>query len=342
VVLRALRIAGLGIGIGIGALTMAEAAASQTAEEDPVEAARRQFRRGLSLEAAADWSGALAAFEAVAAVRLTPQVQYHLGVCKERLGRTSEALGDYRLAEHEASRIEGFPSEDLDAIRAARQELEAQVPRLIIQLGSETSSVDVLLDGVAVGRSRIGQPLSVDPGTHSVVGVLPGGGRFEEIVDLEVGQTQTIVLDIPDELRTAPPTPPGPPEAAPTPIPDSAEGHRAPAPAERRRSPVPWIVGGIGVASLGTSGVFYALMQRPKRELEDQCREGVCPDSSEAQWDRGRLYANLTSGTLIAGAATVGVATIWLAARGKEREGASRLAPQLIASPPYVGVRGRF
>ncbi len=50
--------------------------------DDPTAAevakAREEFRRGLALEAANDWAGALAAFKTVALVKSTPQVRYHI------------------------------------------------------------------------------------------------------------------------------------------------------------------------------------------------------------------------------------------------------------------------
>ena len=67
-----------------------------------LEKARNLFRQGLSLEAAGNWAAALAKFQEVMKVKLTPQVRFHSARCSEQLGRLNEALGEYRLAEYEA------------------------------------------------------------------------------------------------------------------------------------------------------------------------------------------------------------------------------------------------
>ncbi|MEZ4376632.1 MAG: hypothetical protein R3B07_37860, partial [Polyangiaceae bacterium] len=96
--------------------------------KDDLAKARRLFRQGLSLEAAGDFAGALAKFDEVAKVKLTPQVRFHMGRCKEELGRLNEALGDYRLAEYEAREA---GAKELPEISAAKEKLEARVPKLV-------------------------------------------------------------------------------------------------------------------------------------------------------------------------------------------------------------------
>jgi hypothetical protein len=80
---KPLRAARIGAAAAIIALTTAPAITAQA--EEPSRAtlakAREEFRRGLALEAAGDWSGALAAFKEVALVKSTPQVRFHIAQC---------------------------------------------------------------------------------------------------------------------------------------------------------------------------------------------------------------------------------------------------------------------
>src|SRR5689334_16529333 len=62
------------------------AAHAQPKGGNPLDKARAQFQQGLALETAGDWAGALSLFVQVAAVKLTPQVRFHVGLCEEHLG----------------------------------------------------------------------------------------------------------------------------------------------------------------------------------------------------------------------------------------------------------------
>jgi hypothetical protein len=67
-------------------------------------------------------------------------------------------------------------------------------------------------------------------------------------------------------------------------------------------------VGGVGVASLAASGVFFLLRSKSIKSLEDSCPTRVsCPASEQSTYDRGKTYtvvADVTLGIGIAGVAT--------------------------------------
>ncbi|HEX3595535.1 MAG TPA: hypothetical protein VHU80_10545, partial [Polyangiaceae bacterium] len=144
---------------------ISSARAAQAQTQDELERARQQFRQGLSLEAAGDWTSALAKFQEVGKVKLTPQVRFHAARCNEQLGRLNEALGEYRLAEYEAQQ-QGL--KEAAEITQARQGLESRVPKLVIRRGENAEAARIELDGVELGEAQIGQPVAVDPGPHTV------------------------------------------------------------------------------------------------------------------------------------------------------------------------------
>lgn len=98
-----------------------------------VAKAREEFRRGLALEAAGDWAGALAAFKTVALVKSTPQVRYHIAQCEEKTGDYIGSLGSYRLALYEAqqARVKDVEKASKEAIET----LEPKIPKLTLKRG---------------------------------------------------------------------------------------------------------------------------------------------------------------------------------------------------------------
>src|SRR5687768_4217497 len=76
--------------------TIAVPAAAQ--DEEALAQARAKFNEAIALQAAGDCARALEKFQAVARIKLTPQVQFNIALCEERLGRLVAALGHYRLA----------------------------------------------------------------------------------------------------------------------------------------------------------------------------------------------------------------------------------------------------
>jgi hypothetical protein len=295
-----------------------------------LDRARTLYRQGLSLEAAGDWAGALAKFEDVARVKLTPQVRYHIGRSKEQLGRLNEALGDYRLAEYEAQQAD---AKELAEITRARQELEARVPKLVITRGKGAESARIELDGVELGDARVGKEVNVDPGPHRIVAKV-AAGSFEQTINVAERESKSVELVPPSDLgkQTAPPPPPSEP---------TAEAEVSTTPVETSRSPLPWIIGGVGAASLVASGVFYMLRRGAESDLVDGCEGDVCPERLRDTQDKGETYTTISRVTLGVGVVGIGVAVVWLATRGPAKP-PEQPAQTAHAPPVDFAVSGGF
>ncbi len=279
------------------ALLVPTSASAQSADE--LKEARRLFRQGLSLEAAGDFAGALTKFEQVGRVKLTHQVRFHMARCKAELGRLNEALGDYRLAEYEA---EG--SKELPEISAAREKLEARVPKLVITRGDGAEGSRIELDGVELGEAKLGTEVAVDPGPHTLVVRLPNKQRFELQVEVAEGESKAVEVIPPDDLPLV---------EAEEPSSAGSEEVVADKPiVEEPGSAVPWIIGGVGVASLAAAGVFYMLKSGVESDLEATCRGSLCPKSVEDKQSSGESYALLSNVTFGVGLVGVGVAAVML------------------------------
>lgn len=290
---------------------VATSAWAQTPQE--LSKARATYKQGLSLEAAGDWGSALAKFEQVAKVKLTPQVRFHIARCKENLGRLNEALGDYRVAEYEA---EQASASELPEIAKARQALEARIPKLVIVRGEGAESARIELDGVELGEAKLGREVGVDPGPHRIVARVPKG-QFEENVTVAEGEVKEISLVAPDDLS---------PADTGTPVTPPPEQPPATVDVQPSKSALPWIIGGVGVASLAASGFFFLQKNAAESDLEDACRNDVCPRSKQSLQDDGERAALLTNVTLGIGVVGIGVATVMLISRGGKADSSAETA----------------
>ncbi len=317
-------------------------AQAQTKEE--LAAARAQFQQGLSLEAAGDFKAALERFEAVGRVKLTPQVRFHIARCKEELGRLTEALGDYRMAEYEATEAK---VKETDEIAAAREALEAKIPRIVLEVAEGAPRVTVVLDGTELGIAKLGKDVFVDPGEHSVVARWAGGKRSKLKFKLGVGESKHITLEPPDGA--------GDDDGDDEPAEDAGSGEgqggaSTPPPGagtEGGASAWPWVAGGVGVAGFVLAGVFYTQMNSATSALDGQCRGSLCPEKAKSHQDDGERAALLTNLSLGVGVVGVGAAVVLFLTQGgasapapaaPEAQRGTRLKWNVATSPSYTGV----
>jgi len=318
------------------ALSLALPVSAQS-EGDLVKA-RRLYSQGLTQEAAGDWAGALATFEDVARIKLTPQVRFHIARSKEHLGRLNEALGGYRLAEYEASQGGEKEQEILGEVQKARESLEKRIPKLTIERGRDAQAIKVELDGVVLGDPQVGKEITIDPGPHVVVGIVGPGRRFEQELSIKEGETQKIVLDVPEELRQAPePAPAADQQPVPTPAPQG----EAP-PSKKSGSAAPWIVGGLGVASLAVSAVFYVRRNDAKKELDEGCLGRTCPDTLRNTQKRGETDAAISGVALGVGIAALGASALMFLGGSSDSEPGPTAGLSVTPRRVSLSYAGRF
>ena len=303
--------------------------------------ARKLYSQGLTQEAAGDWAGALATFEDVARIKATPQVRFHVARCKEHLGRLNEALGGYRIAEYEAEQT-GKEVSLVAEVKKAREALEGRIPRLTIARGKGAEAIKIELDGVALGDTQIGQPITLDPGPHVLTGIVEQGKSFKRTITLAERDAVRIELDVPEDLAV-PAAPPPAAKPAPGPEPRPAVANRdLPPPASGSPSAAPWIVGGLGVVSLATSAVFYSLRMKAEDDLDQGCIGRTCPDTLKGTQQNGETYAALSGVTLGLGIVGVGAGVLMLLGQKGSPEKAPAAALELTGRGGRVSFRGRF
>lgn len=320
-----------------------------------LERARTLYSQGLDQEAAGDWAGALATFERVGRIKMTPQVRYHIARSKEKLGRLNEALGGYRMAEHAAVQAGAGAETVLQEIRAAAEELEKRVPKVIIERGEGAETLRIELDGVKLGQPQIGRPVNVDPGPHEVVGILPSGKRFKRTFQAKEGATEQLIMDVPPDLHATADADDPLAGGSGTGQPDddgtaSATGAvDAGTTTDEGSSVLPWISIGVGAVGLLAAGVFYTRARTAENDLEDECITQVCPENLESTGDDGKQATMLTNVSLGVGIVGIGLGTILLLSEGgsdqaalpssKPKKKAASMRVLVDTAPQSTGVR---
>jgi hypothetical protein len=319
-----------GISLVAVLLTLAPPVAAQ--DEEALAQAREKFNEAIALQTAGDCAGALEKFQAVARIKLTPQVQFNIALCEERLGRLVAALGHYRLAlvDAEAQSIVDVS----EPARTAIESLESRVPRLVIVRGQGAGRASIALDSTELGDANIGSELRRDPGPHRVVAHVDGRQVFESSFRLAEGEKREVAVVVNDPGPNPQPSapPPAPPPAIPT---DSAEGDSG-----SSRRTLGFVAGGIGVAGLVSTAVFLVLRQSAINDLEESCEGLRCPESEQSTIDRGKLFTGLAEGSAVVGALGVTVGAILLF--GAKPQQAVRLSTVALVPDARGGLGARL
>jgi hypothetical protein len=327
----------LALGLLFAAASLGPAAHAQTDSKprtSAIDRARAQFHQGLALETAGDWAGALALFQQVALVKLTPQVRFHIGMCEEHLGQLAAALGDYELAAHEAD--EAKVAEVSAQVASRRDDLKARIPQLTITRGAGGEYASVSLDGVSLGAASIGIKLPVDPGPHRVEALASGFKPFRATIDIAEKESKKVEVTL---------------ERIPAPVQksDSVASTTGAGPEADvdppRTNVLPFVVGGVGVASLGAGVVFLLLRQSTINTLDGECTlppGHQCPPGAQSTYDQGKTYNLLANVTLGVGAAAVAAGTVLYFTQKKPKAQSTALAPGVAGAPLGATLVGSF
>jgi len=309
---------------GLSVALSVHPAAAQDKKE--LSKARSQFQRAIELEQAGNYSTALEQFRDVGQVRMTPQVRFHIASCEEKLGRLVTALGGYQLAFADADSVgEDFKSE----VQTAVTRLQASIPKLLIQRGRGAEAAEIQLDGVALGASSVGVPVPLDPGPHSVSAKAPGALPFSQTVTIAENEQKSV--DVALSLE--------PQEARP-----AAGAASAPADKSNPRL-IPYVIGGVGIASLISSGVLFGLRQSTLSDLEEQCgpNHDACPSSAAGDYSNLKVYNVTSQVALGVGVVCVGTAVTMLLLQRKHASAAKSgmtlvpSAPNTVAGVSWAG-----
>lgn len=307
---------------GFAALCFTFALPAGAQDPTDLKRARAQFQRGIELEQAGNWSEAIQQFREVGQVRMTPQVRFHIAFCEENLGRLVTALGGYELALAEADAVGAdFRAE----VETSIAKLRERIPKLVITRGTNAEAALVQLDGVDLGASSVGVEVPLDPGPHTITATAPGYKPFSQTADLREREVTNVTI----ELELSPE-----PEGSSAPFRDD----QPPPPPPPNRT-VPYIVGGVGAASLIAGGVFFALRQTTLASLEENCPDNLhCDVKNKPAYERAKLYSVVAPVTTGAGIAALAAATALILLEKKPGQPQKGVVVTPVAPNAFAGV----
>ena len=322
------------------ALSTALAPAAHAADEKDkaVLDARQKFRQAISMQTGGNWAAALQLFRDVAAVKNTPQVRFNIAICEENLGQLVQALGDYQLAATQA-REEGS-LQVAGEVDGRLTTLQERIPKVVIQRDEKVARAKISIDGVEVGFEMLGKPMPVDPGGHAVDAEAKGFTKFEKAFD--VAERQAVTVQI--EMVALPAGAEAPASTAAAP----AQADKGAPPPAKGTNIVPYVIGGVGAASLVASGVFFVLRQKAISDLDAACPSRTnCAATSDftSKQSSGQTDQTLAYVTLGVGIAGLGAGALMLLLAPSSSSGsdtAVRLTPGAALADVGASVVGRF
>ena len=282
------------------------AAASDSAKQ---EAARR-FEHAIKLYEEGDYTLALAEFERVYQLVPDYRVLYNISQVSIQLGRYARA---FRTLKDYLNRGAAELSPDrAAAVQADLTQLAGKVARVTVQV--EPAGAQVKVDGVAVGRSPLPEPLVVDVGERQIQVELPGYVAQSQTLILAGGDRRDAAFTLQQAPASAPAAPAGPrdkPRAASP----SADTH-----ASSNRGTwlgLGWTATGALTAGAIISGALGASAAGDLRDLK--ATTPVTPAELERAQSRARTRL-LVADVLGAAALATGVVTLYVQLSGPRHE----------------------
>jgi hypothetical protein len=284
------------------------AASAPVLAADPV-AAEALFAEGRQAAERGDYRTACERFGESERLDPAPGTLMNLGECKARLGLVASAWQHYREA---ADRFAGDPRQDV-AVREAAA-LEPRLSRLRIGLAPAAPTDTVVeRDGERLGRGSYGVAVPVDPGAHRVVISAPGHRPRELQLPLAEGQVQELLAE------------PGPP------LPPSEPGPDADGGPPRALGAAGFVLGGLGLASLGVGIVTGFMTMDRKDTVERDCPRQLCNQEGFDAAAEGRTLSAVSTATFVAGLAAVATGVVLVIVDSTDDGTATAVSPLVSA-----------
>jgi hypothetical protein len=313
----------------------AQPAGSGTAQREEFAAAQKLFDDK-------DYAAALPRFQKLVADTSSPNARLYVARSLRELGRLAEAYDQMSLTVKESmarAESEARYTQTRDAAAAELVVLEAKIGKLIVAItGAEDAKVT--LDGKEIPKDKIGAPITVAPGTVTVVATAPGTTGMREKAEVKAGETKTVAMNLGtgtassssgtssggDPATQTPEEPLPPDEPGPT----RGGGVRT----------AGFVAAGVGVAGMVLFAISAVAAESEFSTLEDECGKERCTDPKYADTvDSGKRWDTLANVGLIVGIVGIGAGAGMIVFGGpKPAEGGTALN----VGPTGFKLSGRF
>lgn len=204
----------------------------------------------------------------------------------------------------------------LAACRALQTSLGVRVGRVVVEATAVPGMVVRLADA-ELPSSAWGTPQVVTPGAVLVTATAPGQRPFHAVLDVAAGATSNVRVSFGGASGS------------------TATGATAAPPAEARGpiNTAPFVVLGIGAASIVASGVFFVLRGSAIDARDNQCDASGCPEAARADHDRAVTFNTATNVSVGVGAALVAGGLVWYLVAPRRAATTDQSAPARRAGP---------
>jgi len=337
----------------LGALSAAPLARAQVSPEEKATA-EAVFEEGMRLIKQGNFAAACPKFEMSQRVEPAVGTMLYLAECYEKTNRTASSWAMFREAASLAETSGQVERMKTAQARAAR--LEPRLAWLTVDVAKEAlvPGLQIRRNGALLAPELSGTETPVDPGEVLVEASAPGRLPYSTKVKVAAKGHVSVAIPALQASPDAAPTataaaapavaqPESAPPAAPQPSP-STQPSPAPAPQKvEHASPIPWIVGGVGVAALGVGTYFGLRAISNADKARDLCPAGDCTDlAGETAADDAHTQATISNVSFVLGAAAVATGVVLYFTLPTKKSTQVGMVPMADPSTLGLALRGKL
>ena len=290
--------------------------------------AKVQFRQGIALFQEEKFEQAVISFERAYELRPSYKILWNIAQTENLLGHYAAAMSGYIQYLKEGG--DEVPDERVKSSRKEIKRLSSLIGTLKVVCAVD--GADIKVDHEVIGTTPLTEDLFVDLGRHEVEVLKGSEVLFKEVVKIAGGGIREIQIE-----TEGPPSATQSTEAVEPPEP-------SPAPKNKPKRLVAWILLGVGGASAIAAGITGGLSISKVNTIKDGCTGNTCPKRLKADRDQARTLGILSTvytaaaGTFLA----TGIVLLFLRPGLKKERQDAVLLPSM--SPGSVGLQitGRF
>ncbi len=285
-----------------------------------------------------DYTSALKHFRKSLSIVNSPNSRLMVARSLLELDRLEEAYHEYeRVLQH--ARNDPTYEQTHKTAQRERDALKSRLAWLTIDTGELPEEAVITVNGREISQSEQQGAIPLDPG-KSVVHASTAEGKTATVeVHMAAGRQRTVTLEIGEKTVVGLRTPSAPHDGNGEELRSSTQTPNAQKPSSSRPlRPWAYVAGGVGLVGTGGFVTFGVLSERNYNRLLDSCNNGVCPQDSQSDIDRGKRYQLLANIGLGVGVVGVATGTLLFILEIDQDE-----APiQLHANANGLRLRGRF
>jgi serine/threonine-protein kinase len=281
------------------------------------------FDRGLELMKLGKDEEACQTLERSQGVEPGVGTMLYLGECYEKLGRTASAWAMYREAASLAQEQGQSERAKKGATRA--EHLQASLSKLTVVPPSSVTIPGLLItrNGNVVPAAALGAPVPVDPGEQKLSAAAPGYAPWNMTVELPANGAR-LVVDVPalHQLPASEEAPAAPSIALSEPTKEAATAAAvqptAAEPHSTFHKPLAYVLGGVGVVTLGVGSYFGIRAISENGKAEDLCPTGRCTGQGITHDESARSAATASNVLVAIGLPLVAAGVVVYLVRPRE------------------------